>query len=391
MEEIEATPTVNIEGVEKEEIGEDLAITTPFNPNDIDIEVQNINIGTLVERMKYGEINFTTEFQRNPGLWTEVKQSQLIESILLGLNLPAFYFDVHNNSKWDVIDGLQRCWAIYKFCVDEKEPLRLKGLEFLGTNTQGELYLEGKTFAELERSLQRSILERTITINKFKKGDRRVRFILFKRLNTGGLNLTAQEIRNAVYQGKAINFINRLAQNETFKQVTEEKISSVRMEDRDFISRFIAFYLQDYRDYQPSLDEFVNKGIELLEAKEETLYKEIEQRFEASLKLAQAIWGNQAFRKPYNATSSKPHDATSSKRNPINKAYFEVIMSSFARLNEDDKIRLEQSAESIREKMIGLMKTGYDKSLSVATGGFASVKERHSKFLAIIKHLLDHD
>lgn len=373
-------PTINIGEVEKEEIGEDVAITTPFNPNNIDIEVQNLNIGTLIERMKYGEINFNTEFQRNPGLWTEVKQSQLIESILLGLNLPAFYFDVLNNSKWDVIDGLQRCWAIYKFCVDDKEPLRLKGLEFLGKNAQGETYLEGKTFAELERPLQRSIVERTITINKFKKGDRRVRFILFKRLNTGGLNLTAQEIRNAVYQGRAIDFINRLAQNTTFKQVTEAKISSVRMEDRDFISRFIAFYLQDYRAYQPSLDEFVNKGIELLEEKDEAAYKEIEQRFEASLRLTHTIWGNQAFRKQY--------DETSGKRNPINKAYFEVIMSSFARLGEADEECLRQSASSMQSNMIELMNAGYDKSLSIATGGFSSVKERHSKFLDVINQIL---
>lgn len=371
--------TINSGEVEKEEIGEDVAITTPFNPNDIDIEVQNVNIGTLIERMKHEEINFNTDFQRNPGLWTEVKQSQLIESILLGLNLPAFYFDVLNNSKWDVIDGLQRCWTIFRFCVDDKNPLRLQGLEFLGKNAQGETYLEGKTFAELERPLQRSIVERTITINKFKKGDRRVRFILFKRLNTGGLNLTAQEIRNAVYQGKAIDFINRLAQNETFKDVTEGKISKVRMEDRDFISRFIAFYLQEYTAYQPNLDEFINRGIELLEAKDETFYQDVEQRFEAALELARSIWGNQAFRKQY---EEQPN-----KRSPINKAYFEVIISSFARLKREDRVMLENNAPLVREKMIALMNSGYSNSLSVGTGTLASVIYRHSKFLEVIREI----
>lgn len=371
--------TINSGEVEKEEIGEDVAITTPFNPNDIDIEVQNVNIGTLIERMKHEEINFNTDFQRNPGLWTEVKQSQLIESILLGLNLPAFYFDVLNNSKWDVIDGLQRCWTIFRFCVDDKNPLRLQGLEFLGKNAQGETYLEGKTFAELERPLQRSIVERTITINKFKKGDRRVRFILFKRLNTGGLNLTAQEIRNAVYQGKAIDFINRLAQNETFKDVTEGKISKVRMEDRDFISRFIAFYLQEYTAYQPNLDEFINRGIELLEAKDETFYEDVEQRFEAALELARSIWGNQAFRKQY---EEQPN-----KRSPINKAYFEVIISSFARLKREDRVMLENNAPLVREKMIALMNSGYSNSLSVGTGTLASVIYRHSKFLEVIREI----
>ena len=64
----------------------------------------------------FEEINLNTEFQRENNLWSPVMQSRLIESILLGLPLPAFYFDT-SNKKWDIIDGLQRCCAIRNYCV----------------------------------------------------------------------------------------------------------------------------------------------------------------------------------------------------------------------------------------------------------------------------------
>ena len=101
-------------------------------------------------------------------LWTPEKQSRLIESILLGLPLPAFYFDT-NSKVWDIIDGLQRCCSIQNFCVEKT--LKLTGLEFLDMNGLG--------FDNLDRILQRSIITRQITVNLLKKSPDNVRNILF--------------------------------------------------------------------------------------------------------------------------------------------------------------------------------------------------------------------
>ena len=92
------------------------SITHPFNPNEIEIDTPPYTIGYLVDRLNHKEINMNTEFQRENNLWTNEKQSRLIESILLGLPLPPFYFDT-SNSQWDIIDGLQRCCSIENFCV----------------------------------------------------------------------------------------------------------------------------------------------------------------------------------------------------------------------------------------------------------------------------------
>ncbi len=114
----EVTDTIQNEEIEIEDTSseQDKRIAYPFNPNDIEIETPPYTIGYLIDRMEHREINMNTDFQREGNLWTEEKQSRLIESILLGLPLPAFYFDTANK-EWDIIDGLQRCCSIENFCV----------------------------------------------------------------------------------------------------------------------------------------------------------------------------------------------------------------------------------------------------------------------------------
>ena len=125
-----------------------------------------------------------TDFQRDEKFWSTEVQSRLIESILLGLPLPAFYFDA-TDEQWDIIDGLQRCRAIFNFCAKEEDmKLKLTGLEFLGKRN-GEPYLEGLSLGELPLPLQTRFIRHQITIYKIKKAPRSIRYALFKRLNIG--------------------------------------------------------------------------------------------------------------------------------------------------------------------------------------------------------------
>lgn len=359
------------EDIEKEDTssGQDTTITYPFNPNDIEIDTPPFTVGYLIDRMEYGEINMNADFQREGNLWKEKQQSRLIESILLGLPLPAFYFDTANK-QWDIIDGLQRCCAIENFCV--KKTLRLQNLEFLAEK-DGKQYLEGLGFDDLDRELQRSIITRPITVNLIKKAPRNIRFILFRRLNTGGLKLKAQEIRNAVYQGYAADTIKNMAKSQEFIQVTGERIPTKRMEDRDFVSRFVAFYLIDYLEYQPGLDEFINSSMELLEKKEA---QSIERDFKESLKLAYEIFQEDAFRK-----RTDPKE----KRRPINKAYFEVITVSLAKLSDQNKRELLNHKDLFKENLMTLMANDrYSNSLSGGTGTKDSVNIRFSWFEQVL-------
>jgi len=337
-------------------------IIHPFKPNEIEIETPPFTVGYLIDRIEHNEINMETKFQREGDLWGPEKQSRLIESILLGLPLPAFYFDALPQT-WDIIDGLQRCCSIRNFCV--KKTLKLTGLEFLNMNGMG--------FDDLDRTLQRSIITRPITVNILKKSTRSAVCILFKRLNTGGLALTPQEIRNAAYQGKATEYLEELSIMPEFLNATERKIKTERMEDKDFVCRFIAFYLTDYTEYMPDLDRFLNSGMELLEKEN---IEPIKQNFKKSLQLATNIFKADAFRK---------RTDKSANRKPINKAYFEVITVSFSKLNNEDEKLLLHNKELLKNNLIELMRNKrYDNSLK-ATGTKDSVTIRFSMFQQVMQ------
>ncbi|SEH04917.1 DUF262 domain-containing protein [Candidatus Venteria ishoeyi] len=122
----------NTDAIEQtdDDIGrDDVDITNPFSTKDIKITNATILLPSLIKRLEHDEIDLCPDFQRHANLWDINKMSKLIESVLLKLPLPIFYFDVSNPDKWLVVDGLQRLSTIKRFFV--KKDIKLKNLEFL--------------------------------------------------------------------------------------------------------------------------------------------------------------------------------------------------------------------------------------------------------------------
>ena len=105
------------EGFEREDLGDQDGIAKPFDPNKVDVNISTPNLGALISRLENNEIDLMPEFQRSPDLWSKQAQSRLIESILIRLPIPAFYFDAYEDEKWQVVDGLQRLSAINNFVI----------------------------------------------------------------------------------------------------------------------------------------------------------------------------------------------------------------------------------------------------------------------------------
>ncbi|MDU1612032.1 MAG: DUF262 domain-containing protein, partial [Enterobacter sp.] len=188
----------------------DLEIDSPFDPSQIDIVVRQMTISLLEDRLDNNELDLTPDFQRQANLWDIRRKSRLIESILLRIPLPSFYFSEDSDSIYSVVDGLQRLCTIFHFknvqllnsvTNSNLEPLQLKGLQYLSE-------LEGKSYEQLERRFQRRISELEITANIIRANTPfAVKFNVFARLNQGGLPLTAQEMRNAIFPGEWRNYI----------------------------------------------------------------------------------------------------------------------------------------------------------------------------------------
>lgn len=152
----------------------------------------DITVKQLVDMVSEKQIHISPEYQRR-FVWDEVRQSQLIESIFLGIPIPSLFMATNEDSTWEVIDGLQRLTTMMNFVTDGESILRLKGMEKLPS-------LNGGTFEDLPSNLKLSFVTRPIRITVLNdRSDYQVRFDLFERLNTGGISLHEQEIRNCVF------------------------------------------------------------------------------------------------------------------------------------------------------------------------------------------------
>ena len=196
----------------------------PFDPSKISITMKPMTLDALIKRIQNEEIEFDTSFQRKAGLWSKRQKSQLLESIFLRIPLPAFYFDATDEDEWLIIDGLQRVSTLKEFVVDKS--LKLQELEFFPE-------LNGCNYDKLPRMFQRRIDETVINVYLVNPSTpENVKFNIFKRINTGGLTLEPQEIRNALFQGQATKFLQECSKLECFIKATAGSIKSERMLDR---------------------------------------------------------------------------------------------------------------------------------------------------------------
>ncbi|HUW05724.1 MAG TPA: DUF262 domain-containing protein [Williamwhitmania sp.] len=362
--------------VEYEDINTGVLMERPFNPSQIDISTKTLTIDLLIKRLKTDppEIDLYPDFQRKDDLWDAGKQSRLIESLLIKFPLPAFYFDGTDNDKWLVVDGLQRLSAIRNFTINKR--LKLTGLEFLKK-------LEGDGFDDLPRNLQRQIEEAQITAYVINPGTpEEVKFNIFRRVNTGGLIMEPQEIRHAMNQGIPAIYVKELSQLPEFIEATQGAISPKRMLDREFVTRFITFYLNNYENYIPDLDTFMNSCMGDIKKLSNSEREKMKSDFSASMILTKKIFGNWAFRKS---------DKYPEKRKPINKALFEIWSVSLAKLDENQRIQLLIKKDILFGKSIKLIKEdlAFFNSITTSTGNKGSVYYRFSSIERIIKETLE--
>lgn len=356
---------------------EDESIIQPFDPELIRVETRPLTIDLLLQRIKYEELNLTPDFQRKDGIWNPRTKSRLIESILIRIPLPAFYMDATDEDEWVVIDGLQRLTTLNMFVNDKS--LKLSELEFL-------THLENKTFDDLPRNLQRRIIETQVTVYLIEKGTpSAVKFNIFKRINTGGLPLSLQEIRHALNIGKSTELLKKLADSSEFKKATAYRNFNQRMIDREFILRFLAFAIHPYTEYKATeFDSFLSEVMAEINKMSDQDIKDFELRFIKSMTTAYEIFGNDAFRK-----RSRP-DAP---RSPINKALFEAWSVNFSKLSSEQIQTLIEHKDKLKEGFIKLMndrevEPKFETSISVGTGDTRKVKRRFSAIEQLIQEVL---
>lgn len=367
-----------VDGFEVEDTSSvsEVTITVPFDPTKIRISTKPTTMGTIITRLKTGGIDLSPDFQRS-SVWKPKNKSRLIESLLLRIPLPAFYFDASNESCWVVIDGLQRLTAIKEYVVNHS--YTLSDLEFL---TQ----FQGKKFSELPSVYQRRIEEADVFLFLVDSGTpERVKFDIFRRINTGGEPLSMQEIRHALNPGPIKKFLKDMAESNEFIKATAYGVSASRMADRECVLRFLAFFETAPEKYGEGniddFDSFLNDYMRRFNvwAKEHSP-DALADKFKISLILATELFGDCAFRK-YNVMNGK--------RAPINKALFEAWMVNLAQLTDDKQVLLVERKNRLLAQTQSLLSNAYFiDSISQSTASKRKIINRFSSIKELIQEVL---
>jgi hypothetical protein len=225
----------------------------------VDFDTFDIHMQQLISMLKEGQIRISPAYQRK-FRWSEKRCSQFIESIMLGIPIPSLFMATNADSTWEVVDGVQRLSTIVKFAGDSE--LRLQyGLNGALVLNELEKLTEsnGLPLAGLPSNIQTHFWTRpakVITLND--KSDTVVRYDLFERLNTGGVALSPQEIRDCVFRGPFANQLDVWAKDRNFQ--ASVKLTPLQQRDataEECVLRFFAFYYR-YKTFDHNVTEFLS-------------------------------------------------------------------------------------------------------------------------------------
>ncbi|MCT9288085.1 DUF262 domain-containing protein [Acinetobacter baumannii] len=399
---------------------EDILSEQESNKDIKELQIPNIrrqtpSLALLYDRLRYKEIEIQPEYQRKDRIWDDKRKSRLIESILMGLPLPIFYFGERiKNDHWIVIDGLQRLTTIQDFMkgdfslkLDEDSPL---------------LHLNGKTYRDFDRKEARSIREYEITAyvidvnEEYDNNGGEDRFIieLFHRINTYGVRLSEQEIRSAINFGTSVYYLKFLASSKTFIKATAGIVNPQRQKDVELCLTAMAFMIFGYKDFNTnSYNSFLSSAMKWINEQsfkkveidghedyqsDSVVINQLTQRFESSLNLCIELFGEYAFKKTRDL----------SKKTPVSKQLFEVLVTIFSNITEAQREKIINNKNIFVDTLYTAIENnsreyaeweslnyqsfndrGLNYALSTSTGKRVTILYRFESIIEILKRTTD--
>ena len=371
---------VSVDRAREEDINSDFEVEEddetkiehPFDPEKIKVRTTSILVGQLVSRIEHEEIDLEPDFQRL-SVWDSKRRCRFIESLLLKIPIPVFYVVADEQENWSVVDGIQRISTVYDYVTDK---FPLSQLEYLSQ-------LDGMKHSELSRRMQRRIDETEFVVNVIEPGTSEdVMFNIFRRINTGGMPLRGQEIRNALYPGPVREYLKELAETKEFLKATANSIKKARMADRECVLRFVAFYATPWEEYDANdLNGYLCRAMEHINAMTLERRNSISKDFKKAMQAAYDLFGQDAFRKRKSQDDS---------RRPISKALFEAWSVQLARCSPEQIRELVTKSEKVIDRFLTLMNQDgdFDKAISYSTGTPQRVKKRFSTIEQLVKEVV---
>jgi hypothetical protein len=349
---------------ENQDLGEtDQQERFEFPPADRRVVTQayDLSITTLTEQWADGTL-VVPDFQREY-VWDNGKASRLVESLLIGIPVPALYLYETPEAKYEIIDGHQRVRSIVRY-IDNQFPLAaLRVLDNLSRRRFHEL-------PEREQRVLRTRVIRAIIVSY--ESSPQMKFEVFGRLNTGGMQLNAQEIRNALYAGKLNELLKRLELTATFRQAIGTKSPRPRMVDRELILRFFGLHNR-ITQYRPPLLRFLNDYARDNRNPPDGELQQLEDIFVVASTRVYQLFGSTSFR-------PIASDGSPLERN-VNRALFDAQMLTCAWIPAETDIT--PRLQDVRSRVTTLYDDDvFMDAIQRATGDRARLRQRIHRYLA---------
>jgi len=297
-----------------EEEEEDDATDYPSLDETVNIKEDKFSIYEYLRRLNKGDIILSPDFQRHE-VWKVEQKSKFIESILMGLPLPPIYLKKNSETQYIVVDGLQRTSTLRDFMAGK---LQLTGLEPEGKNVLNNATID--TLDSIREGLKARIEDRQLFIYVMEPSvSMSIVYDVFNRINTGGTQLSRQEIRNCIFQGRSTRLLKAVAESHTFDKSIGNGIQSLRMKDREAVLRCLAFVVLNYElDYDGSMDKFMETAMTKINKMTDDEAQLLEKKALEVFSLTLTVFGDGNFRIPTDYT-----------RGRINIAVMETVFHYF--------------------------------------------------------------
>jgi len=353
--------------------------STQLKENRIDVRSSDLTVKGIADWVDNDIVDTDPAFQRRDR-WDQDRQSALIESFLLGLPVPPVYLKREKEGPYTVIDGKQRITAIHSFMTGS----------FTLSNLKIAKELNGQGFKDLPKEYKRALevepAVRVVTVDQEPENDsdrQLVSYEVFRRLNTGGIALEAQEIRNAVFPGKLNDLICELADNQFMKQQLKTRKSDKgyeKMKDHEYVLRFFTLSKygdQTFTDQRAMMDRYMQDNMQISDERIDELrklYTKMQQR-------AEQLFNTCAFRRWNNEKGEW--------RDQQNTAIYDAQSMALMSFTDEEFDKLKDKKEEAIAAFRDLFKDeAFLKSINSAISSKNSYNTRLSKTKEVLRALL---